>query len=106
MIKLDKFSLLVYIPNRFILINVTPSTIEILDKDGFLNGSSRMPNELLRLLSLLSSDKLLRTNHSQKISCDSLSFCAVCFVLLKQNFTFPEILQYLESETSFEKILS
>ena len=96
MIKLDQFSLLVYFSNRFILINVTPSTVEILDKDGLLKGSSRMPVEVLHFLAIISSDKFLYTNQSQNISCDSLSFCALYFSLKKQNYSFTEILNYLE----------
>ena len=106
MIKLDKFSLLVHISNRFILINVTPTTIEILDKNGFLNGSSRMPTQMLHFLALISSDKLLFTNFSQDISCDSLSFCALCFTLKKQNYSFAEILNCLESNPDVNKLLS
>ena len=105
MIKLDKFSLLVHISNRFILINVTPTAIEILDKDGFLKGSSRMPIQMLNFLALISSDKILFTNFSQDLSCDSLSFCALCFALKKQNFSFAEILHYLESNPCVNKLL-
>ena len=105
MIKLDKFSLLVYNSNRFILINVTPNSIDILDKDGFLNGSSRMPIEFLQFLALISSDKIVQTNHLQNISCDSLSFCAVCFALIKKNYCFSEIIKFLETETCYDNIL-
>ena len=106
MIKLDNFSLLVNISNRFILINVTPETIEILDKDGFLKGSSRMPTKMLQFLALISSNKLLTTNQSQDLSCDSLSFCALCFALKKQNYSFAEILNFLESNPCLNKLLS
>ena len=106
MIKLDNFSFLVHISNRFILINVTPTTIEILDKDGFLKGSSRMPTNLLHFLALISSDKLLSTNQSQDLPCDSLSFCALCFALKKQNFSFGDILHYLESNPCTNKLFS
>ena len=104
MIKIDKFSLLVHLEDRFILINVTPTSIDILDKDSFLNGSSRMPTEFLRFLSLISADKFLSTLHSNNLTCDSLSFCAICFSLLKKNFSIPEILNHLETETNIENL--
>ena len=106
MVKLDTFSLLVYFSKRFILINVTPSTVDILDKDGFMKGSPRMPKEILHFLALISSDKLLNTNQSQNLSCDSLSFCALCFALKKRNFSFTDILNYLKSDQCNKQILS
>ena len=92
MIKSDTFSFLCNCNGRFILIYVTPDTLEIIDQIGFLSDSSCYTQSFLSFLALYSKSRILLSNPpSTDVHCNELHFYSIYFHLRENGQCFSQI---------------
>lgn len=93
MIKLDTFCFLYKCENNYILVYITPLTLEIIDSYGFLSNQTCYPESFLSFLDLYSKTRILMSNpplnESTKHQCEIYSV----YTSLRQNgYHFSDII--------------
>ena len=87
MVKCDNFCFLIKKKNSYLYVNVTPSILFLIQRDGFLNHN--FDNNFLTYLQRLSSNRLVYANPPlSRDHIDCLTFCAFFHKLIKSESCF------------------